>query len=269
MAMRDLIRNALAQRDCSLGGKTALITGASSGIGLAVAARLALEGCHLHLVARRKERLFELKQELLHLNPHITIKNHVIDLTEESSLYELENQGAFDVDLLINNAGLAKGFAKIAESEGSDWKQMLTTNVEAAFAISQRVAQKMIAKKSGDIVALSSVAAHTSYENGAVYCATKHALRAFHEALRLETLEHGIRVMMVSPGMVETEFSLVRFSGDEKRAQAVYQGVAALDAGDVAESILFAVRQPRHINIDDLVIKPQQQGNPWKVARRS
>ncbi|NBW81539.1 SDR family NAD(P)-dependent oxidoreductase [bacterium] len=114
---------------------------------------------------------------------------------------------------------------------------------------------------------LSSVAAHYSYENGAVYCATKHAIKAFHEALRLETLEHGIRVMMISPGMVETEFSVVRFAGDHHKAQSVYRGIQPLDAGDIAETIVFALQQPRHINLDEIIIKPQQQGNPWKVFR--
>jgi NADP-dependent 3-hydroxy acid dehydrogenase YdfG len=266
-SIKPLIRSALAQRRLSLHGKTALVTGASSGIGLAVAVKLAMEGCNLNLVARRKDRLIELKRELLHLNPGLQIKIIELDVTSKDSGAVLDAVDATDVDILINNAGLAAGFAKIVDSNPDDWSKMLETNVSAAFEISRRVAAKMVLKNSGDLVVLSSVAAHYSYDNGAVYCATKHAIKAFHEALRLETLEHGIRVMMVSPGMVETEFSVVRFAGDQNRANSVYQGIQALDAGDIAESILFALQQPRHINLDEIIIKPQQQGNPWKVYR--
>ena len=144
---------------------------------------------------------------------------------------------------------------------------MINTNVNAAFRMSREAAIHMSNNGGGDIVVLSSVAAHIAYENGAVYCASKHALRAFHEALRLETISQNIRIMMLSPGMVETEFSLVRFEGDSERAKNVYKGVDTLDAGDVAESLLFALKQSRHINIDDLIIKPRQQGNPWRVHR--
>lgn len=269
MSVGKLIGDALRPRCTSLRGQTALITGASSGIGLAVAARLAQEGCHLYLVARRQDRLAELSIELQSHFPELRIKIFPQDVTREDTADVLESAGAFEADILINNAGLAKGLAKITESVTTDWSEMISTNVSAAFTMSARAAHAMSARKSGDIVVLSSVAAHHSYENGAVYCASKHAVRAFHEALRLETLESGIRVMMVSPGMVETEFSLVRFSGDNQRANAVYQGVESLDAGDVAESILFALRQPRHINLDDIIIKPQQQGNPWRVFRKS
>lgn len=268
MSVGRLIRDALRPRCISLNGKTALITGASSGIGLALAARLAEEGCHLNLVARRQDRLNELSAELQNLFPQILIKTHTLDVTRHDAADILEDAGAFEADILINNAGLAKGLSKITESNVSDWAEMLSTNVNAAFVITARAARSMCARNSGDIVVLSSVAAHYAYEKGAVYCASKHAVRAFHEALRLETLESGVRVMMISPGMVETEFSIVRFSGDNQRASAVYEGVDSLNAGDVAESILFALRQPRHINLDDIIIKPQQQGNPWRVFRK-
>lgn len=266
-SIEEMIHSALSRCNEPLKGRTALVTGASSGIGLAVAARLAQEGCRLHLVARREDRLQELRRQLIQINNQVEIHIHGVDLTRKESIVQLQNNGAFDSDILINNAGLAKGLARITDSKPSDWSQMLDTNVNAAFTVSRLAAQNMIAKKRGDIIVLSSVAAHAAYENGAVYCATKHAVKAFHEALRLETLEHGLRVMMISPGMVETEFSLVRFSGDTQRAQSVYQGVKPLEACDIAECILFALKQPTHINLDDLVIKPQQQGNPWRVWR--
>lgn len=268
MSIEALIQDSLKPRVRDLQGQSALVTGASSGIGLATAVRLAQLGCNLHLVARREERLKQIKDELFRLNKDISIKYYALDLTHKEALTHLESNGATDVDILINNAGLAKGLSTISNSLNSDWSQMIDTNITSAFEVTRHTVRHMIQKKNGDIVVLSSVAAHSAYENGAVYCATKHAVKAFHEALRLETLELNIRVIMISPGMVDTEFSTVRFSGDHARAQSVYQGVQALNAGDVAESILFALRQPRHINLDDIIIKPQQQGNPWKVHRR-
>lgn len=263
----DLIHSALSPRGRSLSGKTALVTGASSGIGLATAALLAREGCHLKLVARRHQRLKELKTSLQGVNPNITIDLYPIDLTSPKFGHLLNEEGTFDVDILINNAGLASGLATVIDSDDADWNRMLATNVNAAFLVSKRVAGLMAQRGGGDIVALSSIAAHDAYEKGAVYCASKHALKAFHQALRLETLGKNIRVMMISPGMVETEFSQVRFNGDTERAKAVYDGVIALSAADIAHSILFMLKQPVHINCDDLVIKPQQQGNPWRVHR--
>lgn len=265
--LQNLISAARARRSTSLAGKCALVTGASSGIGLATAVRLAEEGCHLKLVARRSERLHELKQSLTKLNPDVNIELFPLDLTKESSIDVLNDSCAFEVDILINNAGLACGFASVIDSTRDDWAQMISTNTHAAFLISQRVARHMMSRQKGDIVALSSVAAHDSYENGAVYCATKHALRAFHQALRLETLHKNVRVMMISPGMVETEFSQVRFSGDAARADAVYTGIVPLCAADIAESLIFMLKQPSHVHIDELIIKPQQQGNPWRVHR--
>lgn len=265
--LSDEIADILKPRTTSLAGSSALITGASSGIGLAMAVRLAVEGCHLTLVARRSDRLNELKQELSGLNPLSQIRIIPLDLKRSDALEELHTEKAFSANILINNAGLARGLSSIIDSDESDWNEMVSTNITAAFRISKESAKHMAENGGGDIVALSSIAAHHSYENGAVYCASKHAVRAFHEALRLETLEQNIRVMMISPGMVHTEFSLVRFNGDEEKAKRVYTGVRALNAGDIADCIVFALKQPRHINIDDLIIKPRQQGNPWRVQR--
>ena len=265
--LQDLIQSALVPRERTLSGKTVLVTGASSGIGLATAVRLALEGCHLKLLARRQDRLNELKNALIGLNPKIRIELYPYDLTSADSMTELKEKNVFDVEILINNAGLASGLASVIDSDEADWQRMISTNVNAAFSISKNVAECMANREGGDIVALSSVAAHDSYEKGAVYCASKHALKAFHQALILETLERNIRVMMISPGMVETEFSNIRFNGDEVRAKAVYRGVNPLSAGDIAHNIVFMLKQPIHVNIDDLVIKPQQQGNPWRIHR--
>ena len=267
--IKHLVEQSMRVRSSSLQGRTALITGASSGIGLATAVRLVLEGCHLHLVARRKERLTEHKLELLNLNPIVNVIIHCLDVCSADAISQLEQSGALESDIFLNNAGLAKGLSSVVDAEAADWSEMLNTNVNAAFKLSKAVVQRMTTTGRGDIIALSSLAAHTAYENGAVYCASKHALRAFHESLRLETIQHGIRVIMISPGMVNTEFSLVRFNGDVQRAEAVYEGVNELDAGDVAESILFALKQPNHININDILIMPQQQGNPWRVHRHA
>ncbi|MEY4066753.1 MAG: hypothetical protein RIR26_2961 [Pseudomonadota bacterium] len=265
--LSEVIQSALRSRHHSLAGRTALVTGASSGIGLATAVRLALDGCHLNLVARRLSRLKELKSELLNLNPQLRIQCLELDLASDTACEVLEENKFFEAQILINNAGLAKGWDPVLQSSKSDWQAMIQTNISAAFQVSRMAAQHMAHSGGGDIVAISSVAAHTSYDNGAVYCATKHAFRAFHEALRLETLHQNLRVLLISPGMVNTEFSLVRFSGDSERAQNIYKGIESLDAGDIADCILFALSKPRHINIDDMVIKPQQQGNPWRVHR--
>lgn len=265
--MTSLIQAALRKRDDSLAGRRALITGASSGIGLATAVRLASEGCHLNLVARRLSRLQELKTELLKLNPLLQINCLGLDITDANARDILNENKFFDVNILINNAGLARGWDQVVQSTDTDWNAMIQTNITAAFQISRMAAQNMIQSGGGDIVAISSIAAHTSYDNGAVYCATKHAFRAFHEALRLETLHQKLRVILISPGMVETEFSLVRFSGDAQRAKTTYNGVESLDAGDVAECIMFTLKKPPHLNVDELIIKPQQQGNPWRVHR--
>lgn len=250
-----------------LAGKVALITGASAGIGLATAVALAAEGVNLRLVARRAERLATVAEQLRARYPSVRIDVHAGDLRDDAFFTRLDGHEAFACDILVNNAGLARGLDPVAKAKLSDWRDMLSTNVEAAFHIVHACLPHLIARGGGHIVCLGSVAGHTAYENGSVYCATKHALGAFCKALRQETCDKNIRVSVVSPGMVNTEFSLVRFAGDQARADAVYQGMAPLTARDIARQIVFCLKEPAHVNVDEILVMPRVQGAATKVHR--
>lgn len=208
----------------TLGGKSALVTGASSGIGLATACQLAAAGVNLKLVARRKARLQEIQAALNERFPEISVTYLVADLAVPIAWERISEQGFDQVDILVNNAGVALGRDTIVDSQFSDWKAMLDLNITAAFEVTRRVLPGILARKGGDIILMGSVAGQIAYEGGAIYCATKHAMRAFAQALRRETCGQNLRVMLISPGMVATEFSLVRF-GSEDQARQVYQGM--------------------------------------------
>jgi NADP-dependent 3-hydroxy acid dehydrogenase YdfG len=171
------------------------------------------------------------------------------------------------IDVLVNNAGKAKGLAPVAEADPAHWREMVETNVMGVLHVTRRVLPGMLARGRGHIVMLGSIAGHETYEKGSVYCATKRALQAITEALRLETLGRGVRVTSVDPGMVETEFSVVRFDGDAERASRVYAGTRPLTADDVADCIAFAISRPPHVNIDLIVVKPTDQAASGKVHR--
>lgn len=250
----------------SLQGQSALITGASSGIGLATACQLAAEGVQLKLVARRAERLQALKTALNQRFPEVQIETLCADLTWPESWQTLEDAGFYQVDILINNAGLAVGRDPVVKSEWLDWQAMLDLDVSAAFEIVRRVLPGMLARGQGDIVCLGSAAGQIPYEGGAIYCAAKHALRAFCQVLRRETCGQNLRVLLISPGMVETEFSIVRLGAEA--AQNVYAGMDPLTPAEVAAQMLFALKQPRHINWDELLLMATAQGGVEKVVRR-
>jgi len=251
----------------NLRGKKAVITGASAGIGLATAVQLANEGMDLYLVARREDRLKEIQSSLRDLFPEINIVLICGSVTDPNTVIALEKAGALDSSVLINNAGLARGADSIEKASLGDWEEMVETNISAAFRITKAILPHMLAHGEGHIIQLSSVAGHYAYEGGSVYCATKHALLAFTKALRLETCGKGIRVTAISPGLVETEFSEVRFRGDRDRAKNVYQGLTPLTARDIASQIVWALKQPRHVNIDEILIMPDAQGSPTKIVR--
>jgi 3-hydroxy acid dehydrogenase / malonic semialdehyde reductase len=245
----------------TLSGKKILITGASSGIGSALAHELYERGAKLYLVARREERLVELAQKL-------NAQYLVADITNSNFLSQLQDTWGLEFDGLINNAGLAIGKSHVADSDPNDWDAMLETNVTALFRLTHAVLPSMLKNQHGDILNVCSIAGHLSYAGGAVYCATKHAVSAFTKALREETCGQNVRVMQISPGMVETEFSLVRFQGDKSKAQDVYQGMTPLTAQDIARQMIFMLEQPRHVCIDEIVTMPTDQGSPNKVVRR-
>lgn len=253
--------------------KIALVTGASSGIGYATALMLARLGYDLILLARRHERLQALQQALSD-NPE-TVNAQVYlaavdvrSLEEIQSFYNALPSPWKSIDLLVNNAGLAKGLSKFYEGDVDHWEQMIDTNVKGLLYMSRTVTPDMIARGSGHIINIGSIAGKEVYDNGNVYCGTKFAVDAITKGMRLELAVHGLKVTGIHPGAVETEFSVVRFDGDEERAQKVYEGFDNLVAEDIAEAIEFVVTRKPHVNINDLVIMPQAQAVAGVIIRK-
>ncbi len=241
--------------------KIALITGATAGIGEATAHILAKNNYNLIITGRRNNRLVVLQNELIaKYNVKITTLNFDIQSEKETNnaIDSLPNEWA-NIDVLINNAGLAVGFNSINEGITDDWNRMIDTNIKGLLYISKKIAQIMVNNGSGHIVNISSIAGKETYSNGNVYCATKHAVQSLTMGMRLDLLKHGIKVSSVAPGAVETEFSEVRFKGDKEKASDVYKNFTPLYAEDIAETILFIVTRPTHVNIDDILIMPTAQ----------
>lgn len=246
--------------------KIALVTGATAGIGEATAIKLAAEGWKLILTGRREERLIDLASRLgvPTMLLSIDMRNRV---AVEAALDKLPDDWK-NIDLLINNAGLSQGLQPIHNGNPNDWDTMLDTNVKGLLYISRIVSRWMIDREiKGQIIHVSSTAGKEVYVNGNVYCASKHAVEALAKGMRLELNPYGIRVGTVSPGMVETEFSIVRFKGDTARAAKVYEGFEPLRAEDVADGIMFMVNRPPHVNISDLLIMPTAQAASMVVKR--
>ncbi len=246
-----------------------LITGASSGIGEACAKLFAEQHRSLILVARRRERLESLTQELSKKHG-VEIIALELDVSDRKAVENFSNRYSdlLDrVDILVNNAGLAQGMDFLQDAQLDDWDQMIDTNLKGLLYVTHALLPRMKARGRGHIVNLGSVAGHSVYPKGGVYCATKHAVRALTEALRLDLSGSGLRVTEISPGMVETEFSQVRL-GDAQKAKAVYSGMTPLTARDIAESIAWCVNRPSHVNIQELVIYPTDQASPTLVSRK-
>lgn len=241
----------------------AIITGATSGIGRAIAFTLAGHGFDLILTGRRKNLLEDIHQKLVS-DYRIQVLPLCFDIRkkEETEKYlgHLPEEWQ-EIDILINNAGLAAGFNPIHEGDISDWEQMIDTNIKGLLYATRYIAPLMVARRSGHIINISSIAGKEAYPNGNVYCATKHAVEGLTRGMRIDLLPYGIKVTSVSPGAVETEFSLVRFKGDEKRAKEVYKGYQPLRAEDVAEAVWFAISRPSHVTINDILIMPTAQAN--------
>ena len=243
----------------SLEGKRALVTGASAGIGEATARALSAAGAEVWLAARRADRLEALAAELggAHALP--------LDVRDESAVRAA--LAGLELDVVIVNAGLGKGMSSIQEGDPDGWTQMLDTNVKGLLHVVRHTLPGMVARERGDLVLLGSVAGRQVYPGRNVYCATKHAVRALYESLRLDAGGRGVRFTTLDPGMVETEFSLVRFDGDAERAQGVYAGMTPLTADDVADAILYALTRPPHVNIGELVLWPTDQSSTTVVRR--
>ena len=248
--------------------KTALITGATSGIGKATAQLLGRQGYRLIICGRRIDVLEELQAEL---SPH----TEVFSLTFDQRYYaEVEKaitslpENWREIDILINNAGNAHGLDSLIEGNVEDWDAMMDGNVKGLLYVSKMILPGMKSKNSGHVINISSVAARQTYANGVVYCASKRAVDVISEGMRLELTEFGIKVTNIQPGAVETDFSKVRFKGDENRADTVYQGYEALKAEDIADAISYCINAPKHVTVSDMTIYPSAQSEPRTIHRK-
>jgi serine 3-dehydrogenase len=250
-------------------GKTVLVTGASAGIGEACARAFASHGANLILAARREERLASLKEEL-ESRHNIAVRTQVLDVRSRSDVEafaEAITAEGLVPDVLLNNAGKAKGLDKLHEGDVDDWEDMIDTNVKGLLYMSRSILPLMVERDSGHVVNIGSVAGHQVYPMGAVYNSSKFAVRAINEGMNLDLVGTNIRVTSIDPGLVETEFSLVRFHGDADRADTVYQGYRPLSGEDIADIACFVVNLPEHVDIVDLVVLPTAQRNAYVVHK--
>ncbi len=251
--------------------KVAVITGASSGFGESIAWNLAEAGMKLALGARRVDRLENMATKL---NGHgaSQVWFQKLDVCDEKSSQDFA-QGALKefghVDALINNAGLALGKDEVSEAELADWEKMMDTNFLGIFRVTQPILKSMKERNAGHILQIGSIAGHDPYEGGGAYCASKFAVKAFTRVLRRELVGSNLRVTTIDPGLAETEYSIVRFKGDQAKADATYNGIRPLQATDVAEAVRFALSRPLHVNIDEMVLTCIDQAGATKVVRQS
>ncbi|MEO0350254.1 MAG: SDR family oxidoreductase [Cyanobacteria bacterium P01_A01_bin.15] len=255
----------------SIADQTILITGASSGIGKSCAQLFAQAGARLILAARRQEKLQTLATAL---EQKYSTKTFLLplDVQNYSSVSTAINGLPTDwqtIDVLVNNAGLSRGLDKQYESPVQDWEEMIDTNVKGLLYVTRAVVPNMVSQNRGHVVNIGSIAARQTYPGGSVYCATKAAVKALSEGLKIDLLGTPVRVTNIEPGLVETEFSAVRFRGDEDRAQSVYTGMTPLTPEDIADSILFAITRPAHVNISEIFLMPTDQSSVVHVHRRT
>jgi 3-hydroxy acid dehydrogenase/malonic semialdehyde reductase len=255
----------------SMKGKIVFVTGASSGIGAATAMEFARLGAKLVLCARRLEKLQAMEAELrdagaadlllleIDVRDRKTVKRVLAELPEAWR----------SIDVLVNNAGLSRGLTKLYEDDIENWEEMIDTNVKGLLYVTRAIVPGMVERNHGHVINLGSIAGHMAYANGGVYCATKAAERFISDGLRIDVNGTAVRVTSIDPGMVETDFSKVRFRGDAERAAKTYQNVDPLQAEDVADAIVWAATRPAHVSIQSVVLTPTAQANPFVLTRRS
>ena len=249
--------------------KIAWITGATSGIGEATTLKLADNGFDVIITGRRNDRLTALKEKLE--KNGIRVLSLCFDVRVEAEVKSaVENlpDERKNIDVLVNNAGLAAGLSAIQDGDTDDWNRMIDTNIKGLLYITRYVSPLMINRETGHIINIGSIAGKEVYPNGNVYCATKHAVDALTKGMRMDMLKHNIRVTQICPGAVETEFSIVRFHGDEARAAKVYDGYECLVAADIADCVWFVVSRPPHVNINDMVVMPTAQASGTLFNRK-
>ncbi|TXK48047.1 SDR family NAD(P)-dependent oxidoreductase [Pontibacter qinzhouensis] len=248
--------------------RIALVTGATSGIGRATALALAKQGYHIIATGRRTERLEELKQELQEVVPVLTLTFDVRDKEAVQQAIASLPEAWKQIEVLVNNAGNAHGLSPIQEGSLEDWEAMLDINVKGLLYVTHEVLPLMLAHKKGHIVNIGSIAGKEVYPNGNVYCASKFAVDALSKAMRLDLIHEGIKVSEVNPGLVQTEFSEVRFKGDKERAAGVYKGIEPLRAEDIADVIAFVVSRPAHVNLAEVMVLAGAQASATIASRK-
>lgn len=250
--------------------KIIMITGATAGFGRATAIKFAQNGYNVIITGRRKERLDDLENELLACGVKVLPLNFDVRkrFEVEDTIGTLTDEWK-KIDILVNNAGLAVGMDHIDKGNIDDWDRMMDTNVKGLLYVTRAVAPLMVARKTGHIFNISSIAGREVYENGNVYCASKHAVSALSRAMRIDMLKDNIKVTNIAPGFAETEFSLVRFKGDKERAKAIYNGIDALKAEDIADVIFYCAMLPAHVCINDLEITPTAQATVGYTVRKA
>ena len=250
--------------------KIVLITGASSGIGRATAEAFAKEGADLLLCARRVERVKELESVLAAMYPDIRVRGFHLDVRDqkavESAFQSLPPEWQ-NIEVLVNNAGLSRGLDKLHEGWLDDWEEMIDTNVKGLLYVTREVVPGMVKRGSGHIINIGSIAGHEVYPKGNVYCASKFAVDAITKGLRMDLVDTPLRVTTIDPGLVETEFSVVRFRGNEEKAQAIYKGYVPLHADDIADCIVWTATRPPHVQIAEIVVFPTAQASATIVNK--
>jgi serine 3-dehydrogenase len=253
----------------SLRNKVVFITGASSGIGLACARIFAADGARILITARRVDRLAKLADELRAAHG-VSVHAFALDVRDsgavERTIAGLPPEWSA-IDVLVNNAGLSRGLDKIHEGKISDWEEMIDTNIKGLLYVSRAVIPGMVKRNAGHIINIGSIAGHELYPGGNVYCGTKFAVKAISQGMRIDLVATPIRVSSVDPGMVETEFSLVRYHGDKERADKTYKGFTPLTPDDIADAVHYCATRPPHVNINDMIVMPQAQAGVLVVHR--
>ncbi len=254
----------------SIKGKTVLITGASAGIGKSCAFQFAEAGANVLICARRIERLNEIANEIKN-KFDVKVYPFKMDVTNyeevKTTLSSLPEEWK-EIDILVNNAGLARSLDKVHEYDVNDWEEMINTNIKGVLYVTRTVVEGMVKRGSGHIIYIGSTAGHEAYGGGGVYCGTKHFVNAISKGFKIDLLGTGVRVSSVDPGMVETEFSIVRFHGDKERADNVYKGLTPLTPDDVADAVLYCATRPPHVNINEIILTSKDQGNSFVALRK-
>lgn len=254
----------------SFSDKTVFVTGATAGIGAACARAFAREGARLLVCGRRADRLDALAREL-HAEHGTEVHAFTLDVRDSGAVLravEAIPSGFLPIEVLVNNAGLARGLDVFHEGSLSDWDEMLDTNVKGLLYVSRAVLPAMVARGEGHVIQIGSIAGREVYPKGHVYCASKHAVDAITKGMRIDLCGTGVRVSTVDPGLVDTEFARVRFHGDEERAEGVYEGMTPLTGDDVAETVLWVANRPAHVNVAEVLLLPADQASAGHVHRR-